>query len=96
MRSSDRPTKVSRLGPTLLAVLLVSCGPSLESAHFQPQSAVELAIANHYERYASEENGQCLRPYIKGLSRIEGPCANPAAMTSGTSPSAANARGINV
>ena len=71
MRSSDRPSRVSLLGPVLLTVLLASCGPRLESAHFQPPSAVELAIANHYERYASEENSQCLRPYIKGLSRVE-------------------------
>ncbi len=71
MRGSDRPAKVSRLGPTPFAVLLAGCGPSLESTYFKPQSAVETAIAHHYERYASEENGQCLRPYIKGLSRIE-------------------------
>lgn len=71
MHGSDRLAKAMRLGPTLFAVLLAGCGPSLESAYFEPQSAVETAITNHYERYASEENGQCLRPYIKGLSRIE-------------------------
>lgn len=71
MHSSDRPARIMALGVALVAVLLAACGPSLESAYFGPSSVVESTIKRHYERYASEENGRCLRPYIKGLSRID-------------------------
>jgi hypothetical protein len=59
----------SRGGLAGLSVAALSACGSLSEA-VQP-SPVESAITRHYEARASEQNGQCLNPYIDALTRLE-------------------------
>jgi hypothetical protein len=53
----------------IIAPLLGCSGAQqIDSAHFGPSTAIERAIARHYERYASE--GDCFQPYIDGFTRL--------------------------
>jgi hypothetical protein len=38
---------------------------------FGEPPAVDTAIKRYYEAHASEEHGQCLAPYIDGLTKLE-------------------------
>ncbi len=56
---------------TLVAALVAGCaGSRLPSTGFAEPAALERAMKGYYEAHASEEHGQCLRPYIDGLTQV--------------------------
>lgn len=56
----------SALRLSLPALLLVSC-----TSVFGEQSTLDSTIERYYEAHASERGGQCLAPYIDGITRTE-------------------------
>jgi hypothetical protein len=51
---------------SLPVLLLVGC-----SSVFGEPPALDTAIKRYYEAHASEEHGQCLKPYIDGFTKLE-------------------------
>jgi hypothetical protein len=55
----------------LLAALVAGCAASrLPSTDFAEPAALERAMKRYYEAHASEDHGQCLKPYIDGLTQV--------------------------
>jgi hypothetical protein len=55
----------------LLAALVAACAASrLPSTGFAEPAALERAMKRYYELHASEDRGQCLNPYIDGLTQV--------------------------
>lgn len=64
---------MSKRLPNVLCVLsLAACAPApFASSHIGPPAAIEGAIREYYRGHATEEAGQCLRPYIDGITAVE-------------------------
>ncbi len=62
----------NRLSAVLCALGLAACGPGpIESSYLGPPDAIERAIREYYRVNATEEVGQCLRPYMDGITAAE-------------------------
>jgi hypothetical protein len=66
---------LKQFSAVLCAVALVGpagCAPRpIESSYIGPPAAIERAITGYYRANATEEAGQCLRPYIDGITEVE-------------------------
>ena len=55
----------------LFAVLGAGCAVSrLPNTGFAEAATLERAMKRYYEAHASEDRGQCLKPYIDGLTQV--------------------------
>jgi hypothetical protein len=55
----------------LVVVLLAGCTtPQLPTTSFAKPAVLQRTMKRYYEAHASEDRGQCLNPYIDGLTQV--------------------------